>query len=48
VGKRLGLRRGLTGRLFMLTVAAGPVYWLFHPIFVVRVIIPFMQEVHAL
>jgi membrane bound O-acyltransferase family protein len=48
IGKRAGIQRGLRGRLFMAAVAAGPVYWLFHPPFVTRVIIPFMQAVHAL
>jgi hypothetical protein len=32
----------------MLIVAAGPAFWLFHPPFVLRVILPFMRAVHAL
>jgi hypothetical protein len=47
-GRRIGLRRGVHGRLFALAVAAGPAFWLFHPPFVGRVIIPFLQEVHSL
>jgi hypothetical protein len=27
---------------------AGPAFWLFHPWFVLRVILPFMQAIHAL
>ncbi len=48
VGKRLGLRGGLGGWLFMVVVIVGPVFWLFHPPFVLHVIIPFMKAVHAL
>ena len=47
-GKRLGLGQGWRGRLFMLVVIAVPVFWLFHPWFVLRVILPFMQAIHAL
>jgi len=47
-GKRLGIQQGLRGWLVMAAFTAGPVYWLFHPPFVVRVIIPFMQAIHAL
>lgn len=48
LGRKLGLRCGLRGWLFMAVVTAGPVYWLFHPPFVLRVIIPFMKAIHAL
>jgi len=47
-GKRAGLRHGPAGRAFTLIVAAGPAFWLFHPPFVQRVIIPFMQTIGAL
>jgi D-alanyl-lipoteichoic acid acyltransferase DltB (MBOAT superfamily) len=47
-GKRLGLRRGARGWLFMALVTAGPAFWLFHPRFVLRVILPFMQAIRAL
>jgi hypothetical protein len=47
-GKRLGLRRGLRGWLFTAAFTAGPAFWLFHPPFVLRVILPFMQAIHAL
>ena len=48
LGKKLGLRGRLRGWLFMAVVAAGPVFWLFHPPFVLHVIIPFMKAIHAL
>jgi alginate O-acetyltransferase complex protein AlgI len=47
-GKQFGLRQGWRGRLFMAAITAGPACWLFHRSFVLRVIIPFMQAVHAL
>lgn len=47
-GKQLGLREGVRGWLFMVVVTAGPVFFLFHPPFVLRVIIPFMKWMHAL
>jgi len=46
--KRLGLGRGVRGWFFMVVFVAGPVFWLFHPWFVLRVILPFMQAIHAL
>jgi hypothetical protein len=47
-GERLGLGTGIRGWLFMVVVTAGPVFWLFHPPFVMHVIIPFMKAIHAL
>ena len=47
-GKRLGLGYGVLGWLFMALFVAGPAFWLFHPWFVLRVIPPFMQAIHAL
>lgn len=41
-------RRGLRGRWFTLLVAGGPAWWLFHPAFVGRVFIPFMEVIKAL
>ena len=48
LGKRAGLRRGMRGRLFALVVTAAPVGLLFHPQFVGRVIIPFLEVIKAL
>jgi alginate O-acetyltransferase complex protein AlgI len=47
-GRRLGLDHGLSGWVFMFVVAAGPAFWLFHPPFVLRVILPFMHAIRAL
>ena len=47
-GQGLGLGRGMRGWCFMVVFLAAPVFLLFHPWFVVRVIVPFMQAVHAL
>jgi predicted DCC family thiol-disulfide oxidoreductase YuxK len=47
-GKRWGLRQGKRGWMFTMLLTAGPAFWLFHPPFVERVIIPFMQAIHAL
>lgn len=48
LGTRLGLRGGPWGRVYALVVAAVPAFWLFHPPFVQRVIVPFMHAVGAL
>jgi len=47
-GKRLGLGQGLRGWCFMMVFLAAPAFWLFHPYFVLRVILPFMRAIHAL
>jgi hypothetical protein len=47
-GKRLSLQKGIAGWFFMLAIAVGPAFWLFHPPFVLRVIIPFMFAIRAL
>ena len=47
-GRRLGLQKGFSGWLFLLAFTAGPAFWLFHPAFVLRVIIPFMKTIGAL
>jgi hypothetical protein len=48
LGRRLGLQNGVTGRVFAIVVTAAPAFWLFHPPFVTRVIIPFMHAIHCL
>jgi alginate O-acetyltransferase complex protein AlgI len=47
-GKRFNLRQGWRGRLFAITVVAGPVFLLFHPPFIFHVVIPCMKAVHVL
>jgi hypothetical protein len=48
LAQRLGLRKELAGRVFALVVTAAPAFWLFHPPFVERVVLPFMHAIHAL
>jgi hypothetical protein len=47
-GRRVGLGRGVCGWCFMTVILAAPVFLLFHPWFVTRVILPFMEAIHAL
>ena len=44
-GRRLGLGRGMRGRLYTLTLTALPAFALFHPDFVVNVIVPFARAI---
>jgi hypothetical protein len=46
--KIAGLRGALSGWLFTTIVVAAPVFWLFHPPFVARVIVPFLRAIGAL
>jgi len=48
LGKRLALRQGIRGWIFMAAFTSVPAFWLFHPCFVRRVILPFMQAIRAL
>ncbi len=47
-GAQLGLRGNWRGRLFAWAIIAGPVFALFTPVFVLRVIVPFMRAIKAL
>jgi hypothetical protein len=47
LGRRIGLRHGVLAWIFTFVIAAGPAFWLFHPPFVVHVILPFMHAIHA-
>jgi hypothetical protein len=47
-GRWLGLAHGARGWCFMIVILTAPVYWLFHPWFVSRVILPFMLAIRAL
>ena len=46
--RRWGLQRELLSRILTLAVTALPAFWLFHPPFVHRVILPFMHAIRAL
>ncbi len=48
LGSRIGLRSGPWGRVYVLVVAGAPAFWLFHPPFVLRVIVPFMHAAGAM
>ena len=48
LGKILQLGRGPRGWCFTVIFLTVPLYGLFHPFFVMRVILPFMQAIHAL
>jgi Membrane bound O-acyl transferase family len=48
LGKWLGLAQGARGWFFMMVILAAPVFWFFHPRFVLRVILPFMRAIRAL
>jgi len=44
-GQKFGLGRGDRGWLWTALIAAGPVYALFHPWFVMQVIVPFLRAI---
>lgn len=44
---RCGLTGGLFSRLFTIIVTAVPAFWLFHPVFVRNVILPFLKAIGA-
>ena len=46
IGRGMGLGRGTTGWVFVFVFAVGPLYWLFHPAFLERVLIPFLNFVN--
>lgn len=48
IARHIGLRHEIPSRIFTVLVVAAPAFWLFHPPFVLRVIIPFMRAIHAL
>jgi Membrane bound O-acyl transferase family len=48
LGRRYGFGAGVRGWFLMVLFLSAPAFWLFHPWFVLRVILPFMQASHAL
>ena len=47
LARRFGLNGGIRGRLFTIIITAGPAFWLFHPVFVQNVILPFLKAIGA-
>ena len=47
LGRRFGLARGVSGRIFTTAVLLMPLYLLFHPPFVERIMVPFMRALGA-
>jgi hypothetical protein len=47
VGLQVGLGSGVKGWCFVALVAGAPAYWLFHPVFVHRVILPMLDAIGA-
>ena len=48
LGKRIGTRKGVIGRLFCAAVILGPVCLLFHPPFVERVVVPMLTVIGSI
>jgi alginate O-acetyltransferase complex protein AlgI len=46
-GARIGFSRGTTGWLWMAVFTAAPAYFLFHPRFALRVMLPFLRAIGA-
>jgi alginate O-acetyltransferase complex protein AlgI len=47
-GRQLGLGTGFTGWIFTMGVVIVPLYWLFHPAFANRVVLPFLDFLNRL
>jgi alginate O-acetyltransferase complex protein AlgI len=47
LGVKIGLTRGATGWLWMAIFTAAPAYFLFHPWFAMRVMVPFLRAIGA-
>jgi hypothetical protein len=48
IGRALHLRGGLSGWAYAAIITACPAFWLFHPPFVTRVVLPFMEAIRAI
>jgi D-alanyl-lipoteichoic acid acyltransferase DltB (MBOAT superfamily) len=46
-GRRIGLGHGFRGWLYTAVCAGAPAFWLFHPPFVINVILPMLQAIGA-
>ena len=45
--RRFGLNRGIRARAWTLLMTGAPAFWLFHPIFIRNVILPFLKSIGA-
>lgn len=48
IGRAIALGSGIAGRLFAWAIVAGGAFWLFHPPFVQRVVVPMMHALGAM
>jgi hypothetical protein len=48
LGRRMGLSKGFRGWLFVLACVGAPAFWLFHPQFVMNVILPMLHAIGAI
>jgi hypothetical protein len=48
VGRALRLRGGFSGWFSAAVITSCPAFWLFHPAFVTRVVLPFMEAIRAI
>lgn len=48
LGRQIGLGSGIRGRLFVLVLAGAPAFFLFHPLFVRRVMLPFIAAIGSM
>jgi alginate O-acetyltransferase complex protein AlgI len=46
--RRWGMWKGPWGRVFAVVVAGGPVFWLFHPVFIHNVLMPMFRSIGVL
>jgi alginate O-acetyltransferase complex protein AlgI len=46
-GQTIGLGHGIRGWLFTALVTTGPVFWLFHPLFIHNIILPMLTAIGA-
>jgi alginate O-acetyltransferase complex protein AlgI len=46
--RKWDLRRGFLGWILTMAIVIAPAFWLFHPLFVRRVVLPFLQAIGAL
>ena len=48
LGKRVGAKKGVIGRLFCAAITLGPIFLLFHQPFVERVVVPMLTDIESM